>query len=108
MEDINNPMVAVSDVPETSTKGNGKSFWKGLLLTILGITISIILTFGTNSLIQWHRKTKDRKMTAMMVMSNIESFARTLDTRSERMAPNDSIATWLLNNIEIWKLERTI
>lgn len=35
-------------------------------------------------------------MTAMMVMSNIESFARTLETRSNRMAPSDSIAAWLL------------
>ena len=96
MEDINNPLVTVSDVPDTSKKGNRNTFWKGLLLTILGITISIILTFGTNSLIQWHRKAKDRKMTAMMVMSNIESFARTLETRSDRMARNDSIAAWLL------------
>jgi hypothetical protein len=96
MEDINNPLVTVSDVPDTSKKGSRNTFWKGLLLTILGITISIILTFGTNSLIQWHRKAKDRKMTAMMVMSNIESFARTLETRSDRMARNDSIAAWLL------------
>ena len=35
-------------------------------------------------------------MTAMMVMSNIESFARTLETRSDRMAPTDSIAAWFL------------
>lgn len=96
MEDINNPLVTVSDVPETPTKGNGKNFWKGLLLTILGITISIILTFGSNSLIQQYRKVQDRKMTAMMVMSNIESFARTLETRSDRMARTDSIAAWLL------------
>ena len=67
-----------------------------MLLTILGITISIILTFGTNSLIQQYRKVQDRKMTAMMVMSNIESFARTLETRSDRMARTDSIAAWLL------------
>ena len=96
MEDINNPLVTVSDVPDTSKKGNRNTFWKGLLLTILGITISIILTFGTNSLIQQYRKVQDRKMTAMMVMSNIESFARTLEKRSDRMARNDSIAAWLL------------
>ena len=86
----------ILDVPNTPTKGNGDNFWKNLLRTILGITISIILTFGTNSLIQWHRKANDRKMTAMMVMSNIENFARTLETRSTRMATNDSIAAWLL------------
>ncbi len=84
------------DSPEAKTVKGGKNFWGNLFRTILGTTISILLTFGTNALIQRHRKVQDRKMTAMMVMSNIESFARTLETRSERMAPNDSIAAWLL------------
>lgn len=84
------------DLPETQTEKDGKNFWGNLFRTILGTTISILLTFGTNALIQRHRKVQDRKMTAMMVMSNIESFARTLETRSNRMAPNDSIAAWLL------------
>ena len=84
------------DVPNDSIKESSNNFWKNLLRTILGTTISIILTFGTNSLILWNRKANDRKMTAMMVLSNIESFARTLETRSNRMAKNDSIAAWLL------------
>ena len=84
------------DPPEAKTVKGGKNFWGNLLRTVLGTTISILLTFGTNALIQQHRKAKDRKMTAMMVLSNIESFARTLEKRSERMAPNDSIAAWLL------------
>ena len=96
MEDMTNAQDAVLNVQDNSTKGNGNNFWKSLLRTVLGITISIILTFGTNGLIQQHRKEKDRKMTAMMVMSNIESFARTLEKRSDRMARNDSIAAWLL------------
>ena len=84
------------DLPEPQTEKDGKNFWKNLFRTILGTTISILLTFGTNALIQRHRIVQDRKMTAMMVMSNIESFARTLETRSNRMAPSDSIAAWLL------------
>ena len=96
MEDIIDPQDTAVDASEPSTEGTGNNFWKNLLRTVLGTTISIILTFGTNALIQWERKAKDRKMTAMMVMSNIESFARTLETRSNRMAKNDSIAAWLL------------
>ena len=86
------------EVPNTQPQQQeGKNkFWKNLLYIVLGTTISILLTFGTNALIQQHRKIKDRKLTALMVMSNIESFARTLETRSDRMAPNDSIAAWLL------------
>ena len=71
------------DPPESQTVKGGKRFWGNLLRTILGTTISILLTFGTNALIQRHRRVQDRKMTAMMVMSNIESFARTLETRSD-------------------------
>ena len=82
--------------PNTQPVDDGGKYWKILLRTILGTTISILLTFGTNALIQQYRKAHDRKMTAMMVMSNIESFARTLEIRSDRMAHNDSIAAWLL------------
>lgn len=81
---------------QNQTEKGHKNFWGNLLRIILGTTISIMLTFGTNALIQRHRRVQDRKMTAMMVLSNIESFARTLETRSERMASTDSIAAWLL------------
>ena len=63
MEEIN--------IPDYTEVKNDRKFWKNLLRTILGTTISIILTFGTNSLILWNRKANDRKMTAMMVLSNI-------------------------------------
>ena len=99
MENIDPPLTqTVEDVESTKnqTEKGSKMFWGSLLRTILGTTISIILTFGTNALIQRHRRAQDRKMTAMMVLSNIESFAQTLEKRSERMAPNDSIAAWLL------------
>ena len=84
------------DVPTAEKIKGGHKFWGSLFRTILGITISIILTFGSNALIQQRRKARDGKMTTMMVLSNIESFAKTLEIRSDRMAPNDSIAAWLL------------
>ena len=96
MEDIVSDQEDVLDIPDVPTKENGNNFWKSLIRTVLSITISIILTFGINGLIQQHRKAKDRKLTAIMVISNIESFARTLEKRSDRLAPNDSIAAWLL------------
>ena len=84
------------DVTDTTTKESGNNFWKNLLRTVLGITISIILTFGSNALIQWHRKAKDRKMTAMMVIGNIETFAENLEQSANRMRWNDTLATFLL------------
>ena len=83
--------------PDAQTVGESKKFWKNLLRTILGTTISIVLTFGTNAFIQQHRKAKDRKMTAMMVMGNIETFAANLENNANRMGWNDTLATYLLS-----------
>lgn len=83
--------------PDAQTVGESKQFWKNLLRTILGTTISIVLTFGTNAFIQQHRKAKDRKMTAMMVMGNIEVFAENLENNANRMGWNDTLATYLLS-----------
>ena len=66
-------------------------------MTFIGTTISILLTLGTAQLVGAHNRKKDRRMSAMMVMSNIESFARMLDERAEKMKSTDSIATWLLS-----------
>lgn len=82
--------------PKAQTVESGGKFGKQLLRTILGITISIILTFGTNTLIQQYRKAKDRKMTALMVMGSIETFAQQLERNAELMGWNDTLATYLL------------
>ena len=95
MDNINQE--EISSLPDAPKVAGGNGFWKSLLRTVLGITISIILTFGSNALVQRHRQAQDRKLTAMMVMSNIESFARILEIRSDKMALNDSVAAWLLN-----------
>ena len=90
-------MEELPSVPPAQTVGESKKFWKNLLRTILGTSISIILTFGTTALIQQYRKAKDRKMTAMMVMGNIESFAQQLDKNADYMRWNDTLATYLLS-----------
>ena len=65
-------------------------------MIILSTTISLILTLTAISLVEQHHRKKDRRMSAMMVMSNIESFARTLENRSNALARADSVGTWLL------------
>ena len=97
MDNIEIPNDQTINSEDKTTINSNDKYWRNLLRTILATTISILLTFGSNALIQRQRKIKDRKMTALMVLSNIESFAQTLETRSNRMAPNDSIAAWLLN-----------
>ena len=73
------------------------STWRELLMTVLATTISIVLTFGTAGLLERCQRTQDRRMSAMMVMSNIENFSRNLDRMSTQMARRDSICTWMLS-----------
>lgn len=98
MEDFTNAQDATLNTVEESPEKNGgrNNFWKGMLRNVLSITISIILTFGTNALLIHYRQAKDRKMTAMMVMGNIETFANHLEQCANHMGWNDTLATYLL------------
>ena len=60
-------------------------------------TLSIILTFGTTLLVEHCQRVKDRNLSAMMVMGNIETFSRMVDTMAYEMSVRDSIATWMLS-----------
>lgn len=66
------------------------------MVAILATTVSIILTFGTAALIDLGKQKKERRLTALMVMSSIESFARSLEESEEEWDRMDSIAVWLL------------
>lgn len=72
------------------------NWWKDFVVAIIATTVSIILTFGTASLVERVNKKKDRKLTALMVMSNVEAFARDLEETEAELASIDSVATWLL------------
>ena len=74
----------------------GNRFWRNLLYTFLGTTISIILTFGTTAIIQQHHKAQERKLTAMMVMGNIEQYAQRLEDVHKELSWRDTLGTMLL------------
>ena len=83
-------------------KWRKSKFFKGLRSwskesQFLATTLSIILTFGTTGLVEKCQRAKDRKMSAMMVMSNIENFSRTAEEMSQRIARCDSIGAWMLS-----------
>lgn len=82
--------------PETNMTPKRGGFWKQLGMLVLGTTVSLVLTFGTAWLIDKHQRAKDRRLTALMVMSNIESFAQQLDSIYVQMDEADTASTWLL------------
>ena len=63
----------------------------------LATTLSIILTFGSTALVNHCQRLEDRKLSAMMVMGNIETFSRKVEEMANSMARRDSIATWMLS-----------
>ena len=79
-----------------ATEKKSPTWLKDLLVAFAATTLSIILTFGTTGVINRVKQKQERKLTALMVMSSIEQFARDLDSLEQRMALIDSVATWLL------------
>ena len=80
--------------------GTSRTGWEQLILSVLGTTISIALTFGTNTLVNNHKKKSDRRLAAVRVMSNIESYARQLDLAYESSTGVDSLASFLLTRMD--------
>ena len=82
--------------PKVNVNGHG-NFWKQLGMLVLGTTISLVFTLCTAQLVEKYQRAKDRRLTAMMVLSSIEQSARLLDEYAQLVSPTDSIATWLLS-----------
>ena len=91
--------------PEIDPMGKGGGFWKQLGMLVLGTTVSLVLTLGTAQFVEIQQRAKDRRLTALMVMSNIESFAQQLDSLYNQMDEVDTAATWILTRPEE-KIER--
>lgn len=94
-------------MPKTIRTWAKGSTWRELFLTIIATTISIVLTFGTAALLERCQRIEDRKMSAMMVLSNIDQFSRNVEEMSQKIARCDSIGAWMrslpqdqLDNIE--------
>lgn len=66
-------------------------------MIVLATTISLFFAIVTTHLLEKRHRAKDRRLSAMMVMSNIEKFSRNLEEIADYLGSNDSVATWLLN-----------
>lgn len=83
--------------PEIKPTGKRGGFWRQFGMLVFGTTVSLVLTFGTAQFIEIKQRAKDRRLTALMVMSNIEAFAQQLDTVWVLAANADTATAWLLN-----------
>ena len=73
-----------------------KSRKREIVMIVIGTFISLILTQIFADIIDGIQRAQNRRMSAMMVLSNVESFARMLEQHSDAMARNDTVGRWLL------------
>ena len=57
---------------------------------------SIILTQIFADILEYIQRAQNRRMSAMMVLGNVESFAHMLEQHSVALAHNDTVGRWLL------------
>ena len=81
--------------PKVSIPGKG-SFWKQIGMMVLGTTISLALTISVAAYMDHQQRAKDRRLTAMMVLSNIENSAHHFEQMSDELAKLDTVGAWLL------------
>ena len=78
-------------------KAKRNNFLNQMGAIVLGTTISLIVTIVAAQILERHHRAKDRRLSALMVMSNIESYARILESAHEYMERADTVSAWLLN-----------
>lgn len=65
--------------PKVNVDAKNNSFWKQIGMIVIGTTISLLLTIAAAKITDNIQRVKDRRLSAMMVMSNIEIFASNLN-----------------------------
>ena len=84
-------------VPQNIELKKHTGFWKQIGMIIIGTTISLVLTIGASVMLERRERANYRKLSALMVMGNIEDFADGLDKIVERQQRCDSLCAWLLS-----------
>ena len=72
-------------------------FWKQIGMIIIGTTLSLVFTIGTSMMLERKERANYRKLSALMVMGNIEDFTNGIEEIVVRQQRCDSLCTWLLS-----------
>ena len=65
-----------------------RNWWKDFVVAILATTVSIVLTFGTSKWVERNNQKKERKLTALMVMSRTPSIPTLIMPRNWKKVIN--------------------
>lgn len=78
----------------------GQSMLKEMAMTIIATTISIILTFGSSSIIEKRQKEKSRRQTVMMVIHDIEENVKQLKEWNKTEERNYELTCKVILNLD--------
>lgn len=87
-------------MPHFGKGKNGNHVTKEILLSVIGTTISILLTFGTAGLIEQNQRKAEGRDIAMMVIHDIDLYAETFRNDAEESAKNHDLAMYVLEHID--------
>lgn len=72
-------------------------FWKQIGMIIIGTTLSLVFTIGTSMMLERKERANYRKLSALMVMGNIEDFTNGIEEIVVQQQRCDSLCAWLLS-----------
>lgn len=87
-------------MPKVGRSKKGNSWSKELLMSVIGTTISIVLTFGTAHLIEQHQRKVEGREIAMMVIHDIDQYAEKFRKDAEDEAKNHDLAVYVMEHID--------
>ena len=87
-------------MPKFGRNLTGGSMMKELLLTILGTTISIVLTFGTAHLLEQRQAGQAQRQTAMMLIHDIDESVTVLEIMAEGEERQKSAVQYVLDHFD--------
>lgn len=87
-------------MPHFGKRIKGNSWTKELLMSVIGTTISIVLTFGTAGLIERNQRKAEGRDVAMMVIHDIDLYAESFRDEAEEDTKNHDLAMYVLEHID--------
>ena len=87
-------------MPKFGRNLSGKGWMKELLLTFLGTTISIVLTFGTAHYFDQKQKIADARILAMMVIHDMDNTVEMFQRLAKEDAKGVEEARYVLDNLD--------
>ena len=87
-------------MPNFRKPKKNSSVTKELLMSVIGTTISIVLTFGTAYLIENHQRKAEGRDIAMMVVHDIDQYAEIFRDEAEEDTKKHDLTMYVLEHID--------